>query len=192
MPAGTGICLTRGWSMPTVSTSPPNRLGEMLSTCSEPDETFSPCIANLSSSILLQRLRQQRVRRDHRRDRGGRGATETAAERNALVDRQRRNRSPDSTPAASRASARPAVFLSGSRGISVTTPVEPVMTTPGLSVRSIVTESPSTSTEKPENVEADRDVRRRGRRERRNLFVLTDAHLDTSRRAADRRTRPLP
>ncbi len=39
--------------MPTVSTRPPNRLGEMLSTCSEPEDTASPCIANLSSSILL-------------------------------------------------------------------------------------------------------------------------------------------
>ncbi len=46
-------------------------------------------------------------------------------------------------------SARPAVFFSGSRGMSVTTPVEPVITTPGLSVRSTVTLSPSTSTEKP-------------------------------------------
>ena len=35
--------------------------------------------------------------------------------------------------------ARPAVFFSGSRGMSVTTPVAPVITTPGLSVRSTVT-----------------------------------------------------
>ena len=38
--------------MPTVSTRPPNRLGEILSTCSEPEETSSPCMANCSSSIF--------------------------------------------------------------------------------------------------------------------------------------------
>ena len=49
--SGTGICLTCGLSMPTVSTSPPNSDGAMLSTCTEPLATASPCIANLSSCV---------------------------------------------------------------------------------------------------------------------------------------------
>ena len=51
---GTGICLTRGWSMPTVSTSPPYSDGAMLSTCIEPLATASPCIAYCSSSSCVR------------------------------------------------------------------------------------------------------------------------------------------
>ena len=49
---GTGICLTFGLSMPTVSTRPPYSDGAMLSTCTEPLATCSPFIANFSSSSL--------------------------------------------------------------------------------------------------------------------------------------------
>ena len=55
MPSGTGICFVRGWSTPTVSTSPPKRLGAMLSTCAEPLATASPCHRELQQLQLGQR-----------------------------------------------------------------------------------------------------------------------------------------
>ena len=64
---GTGICLMRGLSMPTVSTSPPNSDGAMLSTCIEPLATCSPCIANFSNSIVPAAGRAAHSRRRPRR-----------------------------------------------------------------------------------------------------------------------------
>src|SRR5688572_23614483 len=138
---GTGICLTLGLSMPTVSTSPPYSDGAMLSTCTEPLATASPFIANLSSSSLPS----------------GSGSSAFAATTAATADAAEpprpepsgmplsidssmpkssfRSRTMQSTPM-------PAVLRSGSRGRSTTVPVTPTMRTPGCDTRLAVTRSP--------------------------------------------------
>ena len=161
--------------MPTVSTRPPNRLGEMLSTCSEPLETFSPCIANCSSSILDSGLSSSAFAATT-------AATAEAAEpprplpSGMPLSMNASNPKPGLSASCMASSARPAVFVSGSRGMSFTTPEEPVITTPGLSVRvdrDLVAEHVD---REAEDVESDGDVRRRRRRERRRLSLRGGAH----------------
>ncbi len=119
----------------------------MLSTCSEPDDTASPCMANLSSSILPSGLSSSAL-----------AATTAATAEAAEPPRPEPSGMPFSIAASKpkpgfntscmASNARPAVLRSGSRGTS-TTPEDPEMVTPGLSVRVTVHLSPSTSTEKP-------------------------------------------
>ena len=66
--------------------------------------------------------------------------------------------------------------------MSFTTPDEPVMTTPGFAVRLTVHLVAEHVHRETEDVEADGDVRRRGRRERRGLF---DAPLTGALRGSE-------
>ncbi len=145
MPGGTGICLVRGWSMPTVSTSPPNRLGAMLSTCTEPLATASPCIANLSSSSLPSGRSSSAL-----------PATTAATAEAAEPPRPEPSGMPFSIviskPKSSSAlsarllSAWPAVLRDASSGSSVATPVMARIRTPRSAVRTTCTRSPIAST----------------------------------------------
>ena len=163
MPVGTGIVFTRGCSMPTVSTSPPNSEGEMLSTCSEPLATASPCIANFSSSSLLTGLASSAL-----------AATTAPTADAAEPPRPEPSGMPFSISiskpkpgcnASSRAmSALPAVFFCGSSGRSSTTPRVARIETPGLIPpphRHLVAQRIDGEAE---DVEADGDVADRGRR----------------------------
>ncbi len=98
---------------------------------------------------LRQRLGQQRIGSNHRSHRRGRRTAEATAERNALVNRGREAEARIQRLLHAPAARGRRCFSPGSRGMSVTTPLAPVITTPGLSVRSTVTVSPSTSTENP-------------------------------------------
>ena len=83
---GTGICLTCGLSIPTVSTSPPNSDGAILSTCMEPDATASSCMAELQQLELAAGAWQQRVCGDHGGNRRGGRAPEAGTQRDAFFD----------------------------------------------------------------------------------------------------------
>ena len=180
--------------MPTVSTRPPNRLGEMLSTCSEPEDTASPCMANLQQLDLATAAwaaaHSPPPPRPRRRPPNRRGHCPAECP----CEWTPRSRSPDSAPAAWPAARGPRCSSPDRAECRVTTPVAPVITTPGLSVRSTVTWSPSTSTEKPRmskpmaTFAADA-----GANAVAVVFeALTDAPRDTSTHAAGRRTRPPP
>ena len=142
---GTGICFTRGWSIPTVSTRPPYRQGAMLSTWADPLATISPSIANLSS----------------RSGGTGRSMSALAATTAATADAAEppmpeasgmplsiSNSNPCSSLSAAciACSARPAVLLFGSTGNSPATPVTARMRTAGSSIRLTQTRSPTVST----------------------------------------------
>ena len=161
--------------MPTVSTRPPNRLGEMLSTCSEPLDTASPCMANFSSSIFGSGLSSSALAATT-------AATAEAAEppspqpSGMPLSMKASKPKPGLSASCIASSARPAVFFSGSRGMSFTTPAEPLMATPGFAVRfdrDLVAEHVH---RKAQDVEADGDVGRRSRRERRRLVASRAAH----------------
>ena len=143
--AGTGICLVRGWSMPTVSTRPPNRLGAMLSTCTEPEATASPCIAYFSSSSF------------------GSGAGSSALPATTAATAEAADPpspEPSGMPlsistsmpksrfsaSAIASSARPAVLRSASSGSDSVVPVIARMRTPRLALRVMRTRSPIAST----------------------------------------------
>ncbi len=160
---GTGICLTWGLSMPTVSTRPPNSEGAMLSTCMEPEATASPCMANFSSSSLLQGLGSSALAATT-------AATAEAAEPprpdpSGMPFSIRMSKPKGRSSACCRAStARPAVLPSGLRGRSTLTPVMLEMVRPrsrGARDRHLVTQRID---RKPQDVEANGHIAGRGRR----------------------------
>src|SRR5271166_3069453 len=142
---GTGICLTRGLSMPTVSTSPPNRLGAMLSKCAEPLATISPSIANLSNCKRLSGFSSSAFAATT-------AATAEAAEPpmpdESGIPLSISISNPYDSPSASCIawSARPAVFFGGSIGKSPATPLISRMRTTGSMMRCRRTRSPTAST----------------------------------------------
>ena len=118
---GTGICLTFGLSMPTVSTSPPNSDGAMLSTCTEPLATASPLHRELQQ-LELARATSATAHSPRRRQRQrSRRATESRTERNALLDREL-DAEVELQSRTMLSTAMPAVFFSGSRGRSTSAP----------------------------------------------------------------------
>ncbi len=147
-PGGTGICFTRGLSMPTVSTRPPNSEGAMLSTCIEPLATASPCMANFNSSSFGHGLGSNAL-----------AATTAPTAEAAEPPSPEPSGMPFSISIANPKSgltvsynairARPAVFFSGSVGSSPAMPEMRVITTPGSLRRVTVTLSPNASTAKP-------------------------------------------
>ncbi len=190
---GTGICFTRGWSMPTVSTSPPNSEGEILSTCSEPLATASPCIANCNSSSLLHGLGNNAL-----------AATTAPTAEAAEPPRPEPSGMPLSISIAKpnggrslsyiASSARPAVFFSGSCGSLSAMPLMAEMMTPGSLRRATVTRSPRASTAKPRmskpmaTLPTDAGANAVARSSPAS-GALTSGLPDTRRDATDRRTR---
>ena len=119
---GTGICLTCGLSMPTVSTSPPNSDGAMLSTCTEPLATASPCIANFSSCVRSSGSVEQ-ARPPRRRRRPRTPPSRRVRSRAGCPCRSRaRSRKPARGPRSSASTAMPAVLRSGRERQIRTTP----------------------------------------------------------------------
>src|SRR5271156_5242660 len=142
---GTGICFTRGESIPTVSVKPPNKQGAILSTCAEPLATISPSIANLSNASRGDGFSSRAL------------AATTAATADAAdppkpdpngMPFSISSSNPKSGVSVSRmtCTARPAVLFCGSTGSGPATPGMERMRTIGSSMRRMRTRSPTAST----------------------------------------------
>ena len=130
--------------MPTVSTSPPNRLGAMLSKCADPLATISPCIANFNSSMRCSGAASNAF------------AATTAATAEAAdpprpedsgmpLSMSNSKPNPRPSPACIACTALPAVFRSASAGNSPAMPPMLRMRTTGSAMRRARTRSPSAS-----------------------------------------------
>ncbi len=191
-----GICLTRGWSMPTVSTRPPNRRRRDVVD-----------VQRAARHLLALPWRTSAARAA----RSGCGSSALAAttaataeaaepprpepERNALVDlacsKPKSGRSASMHAPAARGPA--VLLLRIERQLAGDAARSRGSRRRASARRVTVTRSPSASTAKPEDVEADGDVADRGGREcgraLRGPRALTGAPRGTPTGAAGRRTR---